>query len=73
MTYEFENPYGPNVLQFEGDEQQGSGSTNEKSYKAVNEWEKKKKQWVSTLHQELLKGLNLPLRVHLMGNKLFGE
>ena len=34
---------------------------------------RKKKQWISTLHQELLKGLNFPLRVHLPGKKQFGE
>ena len=30
---------------------------------------KKQQQWISTLHQELLKGLNLPLIVHLLGKK----
>ena len=33
----------------------------------------KEKQLISISHQELLKGLNLQLRVHLRGRKLFGE
>ena len=77
-TYEFENPYGPNVLQFEGDpdEQQGEEEVQQMPNPTrlqMSGKRKKKQQWISTLHQELLKGLSLPLRVHLPGKKQFGE
>ena len=56
------------MSQFEGDEQQGEEEVQQVQNPTRPEMsgkrKKKKNQWISISHQELLKGANLPLRVH---------
>ena len=61
-AYEYRNPYGPNVLQFEGDMAEGEEEVQEmQSPMAASSGKKKKnQQWISILQQEILKELNLP-------------
>ena len=60
-AYEYRNPYGPNVSQFVGDIVEGEEEVQEmQSSMAANSGKRKKSTWISILHQEILKELNLP-------------
>ena len=60
-AYEYINPYGPNVSQFEGDMVESEEEVQQmQSPMAASSEKKKKQQWISILHQEILEELNLP-------------
>ena len=73
-VYECRNPYGPNVSQFEGDMTEGEEEVQKmQSPMAANSGKRKNQQWISILHQEILKELNLPWEGYWLGKKLFGK
>ena len=57
-AYGYRNPYGPNVSQFEGDGAEGEEEVQQMQSPIVEKG--KNQQWISILHQEILKELNLP-------------
>ena len=66
-AYEYRNPYDHNVSQFEGDMLEGEEKVQEMEILwqvEVEKGKKKNQKWISIVHQEIFKELNLLLGVY---------